>query len=121
MFMYSAIQTVKYGLAAKLWKYPVLKNVVTKIWNSKKTYVGKLNNLENSSSASSSNARVTKKAVLKTAAEVETALKTKLVSERERTSTWEISNYRDQQPTTEKMPRNPWRNHPDEKNKDSTF
>ena len=82
MFMYSAIQTVKYSLAAKLWKYPVLKNVVTKIWNSKKTYVGKLNNLENSSSASSSNARVTKKAVLKTAAEVETALKTKLVSER---------------------------------------
>ena len=63
-------------------KSPVLKNVVTKIRNSKKTYVGKLKNLENSSSATSSSTRVTKKAVLKTAAEVETALKTKLVSER---------------------------------------
>ena len=50
--------------------------------NSKKTYVGKLKNFENSSSATSSSTRVTKKAVLKTAAEVETALKTKLVSER---------------------------------------
>ena len=136
---YSAIQTVKYSWAAKaskiskkqeVFKYftvktnlksPVLKNVVTKIRNSKKTYVGKLKNLENSSSATSSSTRVTKKAVLKTAAEVETALKTKLVSEREQTSTWEISNYRDQQPTTEKMPRNPWRNHPDKKNKDITF
>ena len=63
-------------------KSPVLKNVVTKIRNSKKIYVGKLKNLENSSSATSSSTRVTKKAVLKTAAEVETALKTKLVSER---------------------------------------
>ena len=97
---YSAIQTVKYSWAAKaskiskkqeVFKYftvktnlksPVLKNVVTKIRNSKKTYVGKLKNLENSSSATSSSTRVTKKAVLKTAAEVETALKTKLVSER---------------------------------------
>ena len=97
---YSAIQHVKYSLAAKASKIskkqksvqifhredklksPVLKNVVTKIRNSKKTYVGKLKNLENSSSASSSSTRVTKKAVLKTAAEVETALKTKLVSER---------------------------------------
>ena len=50
--------------------------------NSKKTYVGKLKNFENSSSATSSSTRVTKKAVLKTAAEVETALKAKLVSER---------------------------------------
>ena len=93
---YSAIQTVKYSLAAKALKIskkqksvqifhredklksPVLKNVVTKIRNLKKTYVGKLKNLENSSSASSSSTRVTKKAVLKTAAEVETALKTKL-------------------------------------------
>ena len=50
--------------------------------NSKKTYVGKLKNFENSSSATSSSTRVTKKAVLKTSAEVETALKTKLVSER---------------------------------------
>ena len=97
---YSAIQTVKYSLAAKASKIskkqksvqiflredklksPVLKNVVTKIRNSKKTYVGKLKNLENCSSASSSSTRVTKKAVLKTAAEVEIALKTKLVSER---------------------------------------
>ena len=63
-------------------KSPVLKNVVTKIRNSKKTYVGKLKHLENSSSASSSSTRVTKNLVLKTAAEVETALKTKLVSER---------------------------------------
>ena len=56
--------------------------MVTKIRNSKKTYVGKLKNLENSSSAFSSSTRVTKKAVVKTAAEIETALKTKLVSER---------------------------------------
>ena len=59
---YSAIQTVKYSLAAKASKIskkqksvhifhredklkrPVLKNVVTKIRNSKKTYVGKLKN-----------------------------------------------------------------------------
>ena len=97
---YSAIQTVKYSLAAKASKISkkqksvqifhhedklkslVLKNVVTKIWNSRKTCVGKLKNLENSTSASSSNTRVTKKTVLKTAAEVETALETKLVSER---------------------------------------
>ena len=97
---YSAIQTVKYSLAAKASKIskkqksvqifhredklesPVLKNVVTKIRNSKKIYVGKLKNLENSSSTSSSGTRVTKKAVLKTAAEVETAPKAKLVSER---------------------------------------
>ena len=86
---YSAIQTVNYSLAAKASKIskkqrivqifhrddklksPVLKNVVTKIRNSKKTYVGKLKNLENSKSASSSSTRV-----------IKTALKTKLVSER---------------------------------------
>ena len=97
---YSAIRTVKYSLAAKISKIskkqkivqlfqredklksPVLKNVVTKIWNTKKSYVEKLKGLKNSSSASSSSNRVTKKAILKTATEVETALKTKLVSER---------------------------------------
>ena len=97
---YSAIQTVKYSLAAKASKIskkqksvqifhrqdklksPVLKSVVTEIRNSKKTYVEKLENLENSISASSSSTRVTKKAVLKTAAQVETALKMKLASER---------------------------------------
>ena len=63
-------------------KSPVLKSVVTEIRNSKKTYVEKLENLENSISASSSSTRVTKKAVLKTAAQVETALKMKLASER---------------------------------------
>ena len=75
---YSAIQTVKYSLAAKASKIckkqksvqiflckdklknSVLKNVVTKIQNSEKSYVGKLKNLENSSSASSSCTRVTK-------------------------------------------------------------
>ena len=100
VYTHSAIQAVKYSLAAKASKIsekqkgiqiyhredklksPILKNVVTKIRNSKKTYVGKLKHLENSSSASSSSTRVTKKLVLKTAAEVETALKMKLVSER---------------------------------------
>ena len=97
---YSAIETVKYRFAAKASKIskkqksvqifhrqdklksPVLKSVVTEIRNSKKTYVEKLENLENSISASSSSTRVTKKAVLKTAAQVETALKMKLASER---------------------------------------
>ena len=97
---YSAIQTVKYRFTAKASKIskkqksvqifhredklksPVVKSVVREIRNSKKTYVEKLENLENSSSASSSSTRVTKKAVLKTAAQVETALKMKLVSER---------------------------------------
>ena len=78
VYTYSAIQAVKYSLAAKASKIfkkqksvqifhhedklksPVLKNVVTKIRNSKKTYVGKLKHLENSSSASSSSTRVTK-------------------------------------------------------------
>ena len=96
---YSAIQTVKYSLAAKASKVSkkqkcvqifhredklkslVLKNVVTKIRNSKKTYVERIKNLGSSSSTSSSTT-VTKKAVLKTAADVETALKKKLVSER---------------------------------------
>ena len=100
MFLRIQLSKLKYSLAAKASKIskkqksvqifhrddklksPVLKNVVTKIRNSKKTYVGKLKHLENSSSASSSSTRVTKKVVLKTAAEVETALKTKLVSER---------------------------------------
>ena len=97
---YLAIQTVKYRFTAKASKIskkqksvqifhredklksPVVKSVVREIRNSKKTYVEKLENLENSSSASSSSTRVTKKAVLKTAAQVETALKMKLVSER---------------------------------------
>ena len=110
--MYSAIQTVKYSLASKIskkkksvqifhredkLKSPVLKNVVTKIRNSNKTYVGKLKNLENSSSASSLSTRVTKKAVLKTAAEVETALKTELVSERS------VGN-KENEPAPEKSP-----------------
>ena len=132
VYTYSAIQAVKYSLAAKASKIsekqesvqifhredklksPVLKNVVTKIRNSKKTYVGKLKHLENSSSASSSSTRVTKKLVLKTAAEVETALKTKLVSERsmgnkenEPAPQLEIINYCDQQPTTKKTPCDP--------------
>ena len=89
MFLRIQLSKLKYSLAAKASKIskkqksvqifhrddklksPVLKNVVTKIRNSKKTNVGKLKNLENSKSASSSSTRVTK-----------TALKTKLVSER---------------------------------------
>ena len=89
MFLRIQLSKLKYSLAAKASKIskqqksvqifhredklksPVLKNVVTKIRNSKKTYVGKLKNLENSKSASSSSTRV-----------IKTALKTKLVSER---------------------------------------
>ena len=53
--------------------------------------------MENSSSASSLSTRVTKKAVLETAAEVETALKTELVSERS------VGN-KENEPAPEKSP-----------------
>ena len=92
---YSSIQTIKYGLSAKVsnskiskpksdqlfersdqLKSPVMKEIVTEIGNSMKVYKDELKvSKENSTKTSAK--RVTKKKILETAFEVETSLKKK--------------------------------------------
>ena len=94
---YSSIQTIKYGLSAKVsnskiskpksvqlfqrsdrLKSPVMKEIVTEIRNSKKVYEDELK-VSKEKSTKTYAKRVTKKKILETAFEVETSLKKKLI------------------------------------------